>query len=85
MRIIKFSGKYCGQCKAYQRFFDQFKAKHPEINFEEIDVEDREDLIEKYDITSLPTTVVINSNGEPRKFTGILTTERLENIIKQSE
>lgn len=90
MKVIKFSATWCGPCKVYAPFFDKV-AEMEEFNgitFEKIDVEDEgaRELCEKYKITSVPTTIILDDDGNViRKFSGIMSVLDLTSIIKQNK
>ena len=58
-KIIKFSATWCEPCKAYTPVFREAIRKLPQIDAEEIDVEEFPDKAWKYRIMSVPTTIII--------------------------
>lgn len=83
MRILVFSATWCGQCKAYHPTVEKFKKSNPGISVELIDVEEKEELVDKYGIKTLPTTIVVDDNDELiKKETGILTMDKLNELIQ---
>jgi thioredoxin 1 len=80
--VIKFSASWCRPCKVYSPIFHKVAEKYPNIKFVEVDIdEDPEKLVEEYEITKLPTTVVLRENVMTQKKTDILTEEALEILI----
>jgi thioredoxin 1 len=66
--VLKFSASWCGPCKAYAPIFHKVSEmkEFDGIEFKTIDAdeEDGEELIEKYKVMGVPTTVVLDENGE---------------------
>lgn len=67
--VIKFSASWCAPCRVYADTFkrvsemDEFKG----IEFKSIDIENDEDgelMVEKYQIRSVPTTILADENGD---------------------
>jgi thioredoxin-like negative regulator of GroEL len=80
MKLLKFYTQTCGQCKALNELLKDFTL----VPIENIDCEeDKDNLVEKYQIRGIPSLVLINDNGEfLRKFTGVIQKDSLENLIK---
>lgn len=85
MEVLKFSASWCGPCKQYLNYWNEVKSsnKNSSIHFKEIDVDiDEEDLVTKYGIRNVPTTVVIDNDGNPiNRFSGVKNTKELESFI----
>lgn len=86
MKVIKFGAEWCGPCKVFHKTFedvskmDEFK----DINFEEMDVEENELEVEKYQVRAVPTTVILDENDELKyKLSGNISKDELINIIKK--
>lgn len=82
MKLLKFYTKNCCQCKVQNKILEAVKD---EIEIIPVDCNESEDLVEKYNIKSLPTLVLIRDNGEViAKYTGVTNPEVLtETINKQ--
>ena len=63
--IYKMSAKWCAPCHVYAKTFNEVKndAKYKGIEFKEFDIEEREDLTEKYKIRNIPTTIFLDENN----------------------
>lgn len=73
-KVMLFHATWCGHCEQYlsSGIYDKI-AKHPEvqqISFEKFDADKHEDIREKYDVTSFPTIIGLNSQGEKVSFDG---------------
>lgn len=85
-KVIKMSASWCSPCKAYAKTFhevsgmDDFK----DIIFEEADVDEEDELVEKYNVRSVPTTVFLDENENVVSLkVGNLPKNTLETIIKE--
>jgi thiol-disulfide isomerase/thioredoxin len=73
-KVMLFHATWCGHCEQYlsSGIFDKI-AQHPEsqkVSFEKFDADKHEDMREKYDVTSFPTILGLNSQGEKVSFDG---------------
>jgi thioredoxin 1 len=63
---------------------NEIKSKYPNVKFEEYDVDDEVDEVEKYRVTSVPT-VIIEKNGELlERFTGLQSKIAYQNAINEA-
>lgn len=89
-KIIKFSTSWCGPCRAYAPTFHKVKDmdEFKDIEFKEIDIEKDnggEVLAEKYQIRSVPTTILLDENDELiYKVMGNIPLNDLTNIINEA-
>ena len=85
-RVLKMSASWCGPCKVYSRTFKQL-SEIPEfenISFEEIDIEENNDLTEKYGVRSVPTTIILDENDNVLSMlNGNISKSVLEETIKE--
>ena len=73
-KVMLFHATWCGHCEQYLNsgIFDKV-AKNQDIqgvSFEKFDADKNEDMREKYDVTSFPTILGLNVNGEKVGFEG---------------
>lgn len=83
MKVLKFYSTCCGQCKVLAREFKE----HPLLTeLLDINAEENLDLVEKYNISSVPTTILINGNDEVvETWRGIVKSEVINNRIKNED
>ena len=73
--ILKFSASWCGPCQnkdflnEYHALKDEFIG-NTEVLFLELDVDDDEELVNEFNITSVPTFKIFNSGKLLSEYTG---------------
>ena len=82
--VKKFSAAWCGPCRALAPVMNEIKSQFTNVKFEEIDVDNYNEDIAKYGVTSVPT-VIIEKNGEiVERFTGLSSKIAYINAINES-
>lgn len=77
MKILKFYSETCGPCKVLESKLKNYP--HENINIEE---ESNDELVEKYNIKSVPTTIILDTNNEEiKRFPGIFDTSFLDKLL----
>lgn len=84
-KVLKFSATWCGPCKKYKPIFEKVAKdeKYSNIIFEELDVETcDENLVEKYSIRGVPSTILLDENNEVlKKLIGSVSEQDLVSVL----
>lgn len=79
MKVIKFYAEWCGPCKVVG---SNLKNANLPIPVMEVDIEDNDDLVAEYGIRSVPTTILLNDNGETiKRWVGIFDINELKELL----
>lgn len=66
MKILKFSASWCGPCRVFANTFKKVSEmeKYKDIEFKSIDIEEDEGelYVEKYNIRSVPTILLLDED-----------------------
>lgn len=85
MKIIKFSAVWCNPCKAYHQEFIKAKEHFKDndsIQFIEYDMDDHSEQFEKYNIRSIPYTVIEKDDNIIASHSGTMQSSALESLIE---
>ena len=82
-KILKFEAEWCGQCKALAPILKRVLENHTDIILTTVDIEPEEETPLKYNIRNLPTLIFIKDKIEVGRTSGVLTTDMLENKMKE--
>lgn len=80
--LIKFSTKWCGPCKTYSPIFEQFITENPSVKCLSIDCNEEPDIAHKFNVMSIPTTMVVKNRKELIRKVGILQKEDLSKLLE---
>ena len=80
--ILKFESDSCPQCKALSITLERI-SKENKIDIKNIDIEEdnNQDLIRKYNIRSIPTLIFLNKNQEYNRLVGNQSYATINKII----
>jgi thiol-disulfide isomerase/thioredoxin len=73
--FLQFSSEFCTACRQTARLYSELEKVHPEIMHIEVDITNRVDLANKFNILQTPTTLVLDSRGR--------VTSRIGGAVKQ--
>jgi len=73
--FLQFSSEFCTACAQTSKLYAELEKVHPEILHLEIDITNRVDLANKFNILQTPTTLVLDSRGR--------VTSRIGGAVKQ--
>ena len=75
--LIDFYAVWCGPCKMMSPVVDQIAEENPDIVVGKIDVDEHEELAEKYEVMSIPTILVIKDGKVAETFIGVTPKENI--------
>lgn len=66
-QVICLCAAWCGVCREWTPVFDELSARHPQVRFGWIDIEDEADAMGDVDVETFPTLLVAQ-DGHARFF-----------------
>lgn len=89
VEVIKFSSPMCYECQELEKVFEEIYPKYNDkVSLKKIDVTKKDknckELIKKYKVTLVPTTVFKNQDGEiTRRIEGTIQPKILDNYLTE--
>ena len=68
--IICFSATWCGPCKKIKPLYHEIAENNKDINFYEVDIDDREELVTKFNVKSIPTFILLKEGNKINELVG---------------
>lgn len=68
--VIDFWATWCGPCKIMNPILDEIEQEYPDLKITRIDIDQNRDMLEKYDIQSVPTYLIIKDGNEIDRIIG---------------
>ena len=84
-QVIDFNATWCGPCRMFAPTFVKMGEKYEgRITFRSVDVDENPDMAAQFGVTSIPTVVYINADGEIVDETvGLLPEEEFESRLQK--
>jgi len=82
--LVDWWAPWCGPCRMFGPIFERVSNKHPEAIFAKINTEEQPALAQAFDISSIPTLMVIRDGVLLLKQPGMLPEATLESLIVQA-
>lgn len=80
--LVDFYAEWCGPCKMLAPIIDEIAEENENIKVVKINVDEAQELAEKYDVMSIPTVLVIKNGQEIERNVGYVGKETILNILK---
>ena len=81
MEVLDFYADWCGPCQMLKPVLEDFEKAHPEVKIRKINIDDEEELAEKYGVSGIPCLVLIKDGKELKREVGVLSPKKLEKMI----
>lgn len=82
MEILDFYADWCGPCQMMKPTVEEFKEAHPEIKVIAINIDEEDELAEKYHVSTIPCLVVLKEGEEVRRAEGVQSLKKLEKLVE---
>jgi len=79
--LVDFNASWCGPCKMLRPVLDQIAETNTNVKFVSINVDDEDELAEKYGVSAIPCLVLIDKGVEVKRSVGLISRDELEDLI----
>jgi thioredoxin 1 len=84
VRLLDFYADWCGPCKTQDPILEELLEDWESVDLEKVDVDEKQDVANEYQVRSLPTVVVENDDGIVDRFVGVTQREQIEAAIEKA-
>ena len=81
MELLDFFADWCGPCQMLKPTIEEFEKAHPEVKVTSINIDEEEELAEKYGVSSIPCLVVLKDGEEIKREVGVMPLKKLEKFV----
>lgn len=82
--LLDWWAPWCGPCRAFGPIFERVAAAHPDITFGKINTEEEPELAAQFNISSIPTLMVVKDSTLIFSQPGMLPEKVLVNVVEQA-
>ena len=68
--VIDFWATWCGPCKLMNPILDEVEKENPDLTITRIDIDSDKDMVEQYNIQSVPTYIILKDGKEVDRVIG---------------
>lgn len=79
--VFYFTADWCGPCKKVRPIVEEINRDSADIKFKIIDADQEGDLVRKFNISSVPTFIVLEDDEVVFRVSGAQTKENLESLL----
>lgn len=79
--LADFYADWCGPCKMVRPFIEEIAEDNDAVKCVSINIEDEEELAEKYNVSSIPCLVVFENGEEVKRNVGLASKSDIEKMI----
>lgn len=83
VKLLDFWADWCGPCKMMNPIVEEIEKEHQEIIFEKINVDENQEIAQKYGVMSIPTFVIEKDGKEVGRKIGVTSKQDLVALLKQ--
>ncbi len=80
--LVDFFATWCGPCKMMSPIVDQIADENPDVKVGKLDVDEADELAEKYDVSSIPTLLVFKDGAVAETFIGVTAKDKILAALK---
>ena len=80
--LIDFYADWCGPCKMFAPVVEAVAAENEDVKVVKVNVDNAQDLAIKYQVMSIPTTIIIKNGQEVNRVVGMVSKRELVEMVK---
>ncbi len=79
--VVDFNANWCGPCKMLKPILEEIAITHNNIKVVSINIDNEEELTEKYNVSSIPCLVVFDNGSEVKRNVGLISKDAILDMV----
>ncbi len=79
--LVDFNADWCGPCQMLGAILEEF-AQESDIKIASINIDENEELAEKYEVSSIPCLIVFDKGVEKKRSVGLISKNDLKKLVE---
>lgn len=80
-KVVMFSASWCNPCKQAKPVFQSLKESVSDVEFEIVDIDENRDMANDYNITGVPTFLLIEDDEEVKRLVGAANVTKIKEVL----
>lgn len=81
--LVDFYADWCGPCRMIRPIIEEVAENNMAVKIVSVNIEDEEELAEKYSISSIPCLVVFENGEEIKRNVGLISKSDIEKMLEE--
>ena len=81
--LMDFYADWCGPCQMMKPVVTEFEKAHPEVEVRRVNIDNEEELADKYRVSSIPCLVLERDGTEVAREVGVTSLKKLEKMLEK--
>lgn len=80
--LADFNAGWCGPCKSMRPLLDELAENNPNYKIVSIDIDEEDELVEEYEVASIPCLVVFKNGKETNRNIGLIPKDSIAALME---
>jgi len=83
--LVKIGAEWCGPCKMLEKYLTELEEQFPDVKIVKADCDEADELVELFDVMSVPLSVYYVDGEIKAKKSGLMTKEQLKELFEDDK